>query len=224
MKAYHQYCPIARASEILAQRWTPLVVRELLKGPITYNHIANGLPGISRTLLTTRLRELQRLELVQLVEGSSASGQAYKLTTPGEDLAEVLHAIGAWGERWLEVAPEHADPGYLLNAWCKSYLATDRLPSRRVVARFEFSDQPGRPQPLWFIFDGEASEVCAKHPGFEEDLIVEAESVALAEWHLGRIEWATALDERRISVTGLPKLARGLPTWNRRSIWASAHS
>ena len=222
MKAYHQYCPIARASEILAQRWTPLVVRELLKGPIAYSRIADGLPGISRTLLTSRLRELQRLELAELVPGSSGLGQAYQLTPPGEDLAEVLQAIGAWGERWLEIAPEHADPGSLLNAWCKSYLAIDRLPATRVVARFEFSDQPGKPHPLWFVFDGESSEVCSKHPGFEEDLIVEAESVALAEWHLGRIEWATALDEERIRITGVPKLARALPTWNRRSIWATA--
>ena len=136
VKTYGQYCPIARASEILAQRWTPIIVRDLLAGPTTFTKLASGAPGLSRSLLTTRLRELQRLGLVVTTPNPSGFGSLYQLTETGADLGAVLDAIGAWGERWLEVAPEHADPGYLLNAWCTTYLAVERLPHRRVVARF----------------------------------------------------------------------------------------
>jgi DNA-binding HxlR family transcriptional regulator len=222
VKSYGQYCPVARASEILAQRWTPIIIRDLLAGPTTFTKLADGAPGLSRTLLTTRLRDLQRLGLVETSPNRSGSGSLYHLSETGADLGSVLDAIGRWGERWLEVAPEHADPGYLLNAWCTTYLALDELPQRRVVARFDFSDLPGGAASLWFVFDGPRSEVCRKPPGFEEDLVVTAESVALAEWHLGRIEWSEALRTNRIQVQGLPRLARALPTWNRRSVWVDA--
>jgi DNA-binding HxlR family transcriptional regulator len=222
VKTYRQYCPIARASEILAQRWTPIIVRDLLAGPTTYTKLADGAPGLSRTLLTTRLRELQRLHLVEKTHEPNGNGSLYQLTEAGEDLADVLQSIGIWGERWLDVTPEHANPGSVLNAWCNTYLATDRLPNHRVVARFDFPDQPKTGNPLWIIFNGDKSEVCRKHPGFDEDLIVTAESVALVEWHLGRIEWTEAINTKRIQVTGLPRLANALPTWNQRSIWTNA--
>ena len=219
MKTYAQYCPIARASEILAQRWTPVIVRTLLSGASTYNRIADGAPGIPRSLLTTRLKELVAAGLVERGEGAS-SGE-YRLTAAGEDLATVLDAMGEWGERWLDVTPDHANPIYMLNSWVKSYLDVDALPDRRVVVRFQFRDQPQKVNPMWVIFDGEDSEVCRKAPGFEDDLVVDAESVAIAEWHLGRIDWTMAVRSRRISVSGPRALARALPTWNRRSLWAS---
>jgi DNA-binding HxlR family transcriptional regulator len=222
VKTYRQYCPIARASEILAQRWTPIIIRDLLSGPTTYSKLADGAPGLSRTLLTTRLRELQRLGLVETIPNGERKGALYRLTASGEDLSDVLQAIGNWGERWLEVAPEHADPGFVLNSWCKTYLAIDKLPQHRVIARFDFPDQPKKGTPLWLIFDGGNSEVCRKPPGFEEDLIVTTESVALAEWHLGRLEWEEAIAQDRIKIIGLPKLAKALPTWNQLSRWLPA--
>lgn len=222
MKTYGQYCPIARASEILAQRWTPIIVRDLLSGPTTYTKLANGAPGLSRTLLTSRLRELQRVGLVEITPNASGKGSLYRLTPAGEDLGAVLHSMGNWGERWLDVTQEHSKPGFILDSWCKRYLAIDELPERRVVARFDFPDQPRKSSPLWFIFDGSQSEVCRKPPGFEEDLIVTAESVALAEWHLGRTEWVHALRQERIHVVGIPRLARALPSWNLRTIWVDA--
>ncbi len=131
-----------------------------------------------------------------------------------------MDALGTWGERWLDVEPEHADPGYTLNSWCATYLAVEKLPDRRVVTRFEFVDRPTAERTWWIIFDGADSEVCRRAPDFEDDLIVVADSVALTEWHLGRISWRQALDEERIQVDGVPRLARALPTWNRRSQWA----
>lgn len=222
MKSYHQYCPIARASEILAQRWTPLIVRELLNAPSRYSPLAQALPGISRTLLTSRLRELQDHGLVETTASGSGSASLYGLTAAGKDLGEVMQAIGAWGERWLEVGPQHADPASTLNAWATTYLAIDKLPAERVVTRFEFRDRPSNERTWWVLFDGANTEVCRKVPEFEEDLNVVADSVALTEWHLGRISWSEALAQERITVEGLPRLARALPTWNRRSRWVDA--
>jgi hypothetical protein len=163
MKTYGQYCPIARASEVLAERWTPIILRNLLLGSTTFSEITAGAPGISRTLLTTRL-----------------------------------------------------------HSWVSWYLVRERLPERRVIARFQFPGLPRKGGELWIIFDGDRSEVCRKDPGFEVELYVQVEPAALAEWHLGRIEWADALRAERIRVLGPATLARALPTWNRRSpaAWA----
>lgn len=221
MRTYSQYCPIARASEILARRWTPIIVRDLLGGPTSYTSLANGAPGLSRSLLTSRLRELQGLGLVERVPGSNGTGSLYGLTEAGRDLGGVLEAMGNWGERWLDVTPQQADPAFVLNAWSSRYLAVDALPDVRVVVRFDFTDQPVKGNRFWMIFQSDSSEVCRTHPGFDEDLIVRTESVALAEWHLGRTEWVQAIRAGRIHVTGSQDLARSLPTWNLRSQWVT---
>ncbi|MEN8239337.1 MAG: helix-turn-helix domain-containing protein [Actinomycetota bacterium] len=222
MRTYAQYCPIARASEILARRWTPIIVRDLLGGPTSYSRLADGAPGLSRSLLTSRLRELQELGLVETVPAPAGGGSLYGLTAAGRDLGGVIEAMGAWGERWLDVTPQQADPAFVLNAWSSRYLAVGALPDDRVVVRFDFTDQPLRVNRFWMVFQSNSAEVCRAHPGFDEDLIVQTESVALAEWHLGRTEWAQAIRAGRIHVTGPRNLARSLPTWNVRSQWVTA--
>ena len=219
MRSYGQYCPIARASEILAERWTPILLRNLLLGCSTFTELAEGAPGMSRTLLTTRLRELERAGVVQTTPHPSGRGFLYQLSDSGRDLWDVIIAVGTWGQRWLELAPEHVDPGVVLWSWCNWYLEHDLLPDHRVVIRFQFPDQPKASRRLWLLLDGDQSEVCRTDPGLEDDLIVEAESMALAEWHLGLVEWDEAVRSRRIRVSGSRPLARLLPTWNRRSRW-----
>ena len=222
MKTYNQYCPIARSSEILAQRWTPIIIRNLLNGPTTYNRLADQAPGIPRSLLTSRLRELQTTQLVVKGQNPDTKAYLYELTEAGQDLATVISSMGKWGERWLDVTPQHADPVYFLNSWVNSYLNHDALPDTRVTVRFEFTDQPAKFSPMWVIFDPEHSEVCRTHPGYDEDLLVTADSVTLAEWHLGRTEWYDAIHSGRITVTGIPKLAKALPGWNQRSRWTTS--
>jgi DNA-binding MarR family transcriptional regulator len=191
-------------------------------GSTGFSEIAAGASGLSRTLLTTRLRELERAGVVQTTPNPSGRGSRYHLTEAGKDLAAVMQALGTWGERWMELAPEHLDPGVVLHSWVNWYLAMERLPERRVVVRFQFPGLPRKGAELWIIFDGERSEVCRKDPGFEVELFVQAEPAALAEWHLGRIEWTDALRAERIRVLGPASLARALPTWNHRSAAAQA--
>ena len=119
-----------------------------------------------------------------------------------------MKALGTWGERWMELAPEHLDPGVVLHSWVSWYLAHEQLPDRRVVVHFRFPGLPKKGAELWIIFDGEHSEVCRKDPGFEVDLYVQAKPAALAEWHLGRTEWADALRAERIRLLGPAALAR----------------
>jgi DNA-binding HxlR family transcriptional regulator len=221
MRNYGQYCPIARASAVVAERWTPIILRNLLNGCTTFTDIADGAPGIPRSLLTGRLRELERIGVVWSEKNPAGRGTLYHLTEAGQDLKDLLYTLGTWGERWLELAHEHVNPYVVLWAWCEWYLVRERLPDHRVVVRFEFPDQPLSSRWFWVVFDGERSEVCRKDPGFEEDLAVEAESMALAEWHLGRVEWDDALEAGRINVTGPRRLGRLLPTWNRRSAFAA---
>jgi len=200
VRTYGQYCPIARASEILAERWTPIIVRNLLAGCTTYSQISAGAPGLSRSLLTQRLRLLERVGVVEVQPKPRGRGVVYQLSDAGRDLREVMSALGAWGERWLELGDEHTNPRLVLWAWCTAYL--ERLPDRRVVVRFEFSDQPADNRRVWLLVDHGDAEVCKHDPGFEEDLIVETDARTLAYWHLKRIEWADAVRCGRIRIKG----------------------
>ncbi len=221
MRTYGQYCPIARASEVLAERWTPIVLRTMLTGADTFNAIAAGVPGMSRSLLTSRLRGLERAGVITIGDNPQGQGSTYHPTAAGRDLFGVLAAMGSWAERWLELRPEHVDPGMVLHLWCSQYLATDDLPTRRVVVRFDFPDEPTASRRLWVVFDGDASEVCRTQPGADEDLVVTADAMALTQWHTGHLEWSDAVRQGDIVVAGPTGLARDLPSWNRRAIFVT---
>ena len=220
MRSYGQYCPIARASEILAERWTPIILRDILNGVETFTELANGAPGLSRALLSSRLRQLEASGVIEVNSNPARRGNIYKPTAAGRDLGQVMLALGTWGERWIELAPEHLDPGVVLESWCRQYLNYDRLPDHRIIVRFDFPDLPKKGNQLWMIFNRADSEVCRTDPGFQEDLVVTAQSRAIAEWHLGHIKWVDALKQDSIRVDGSPRLAKALPTWNRQSGWA----
>lgn len=218
MRNYGQYCPIARTSEILAERWTPIIVRNLLLGCTTFSDIAAGTPGISRGLLSRRLRELERAGVIEIRPKLDGHGSVYELTQAGRDLWPVLQAMRSWGMKWLEVTPAHSHPDVVLWSWSTIYLRDDLLPAGRVVVRFDFPDQPTSWRRFWFLVEGGNAELCRKHPGFEEDVQVVADSLVFARWHLGEVEWADALRSGEIHVTGPRRLARALPTWNRRAV------
>ncbi|MDP8978307.1 MAG: FAD-binding protein [Actinomycetota bacterium] len=217
MKGYGQFCPIARASEILAERWTPVILRNLLYGCTSFSQLVAGAPGISRTLLSQRLRGLQRAGIIDISSKADGNGSVYELTAMGRELWSVLHAMGDWGAKWLELAPATASPDVVLWSWCNAYLQRDRLPDRRVLTRFDFPDQPKSRQRLWLLVDNRHAEVCHKHPGFDEDLIVVVhDAQVFARWHLGLVEWVDALRADAVHVDGPRDLARALPSWNRR--------
>jgi DNA-binding HxlR family transcriptional regulator len=214
VRNYGQFCPIARGSEILAERWTPIILRNILLGCRTFNEIAVGAPGLSRALLARRLRELEHAGVIGIRPKPDGHGSLYEPTPAGRDLEGVLHAIGGWAERWTELNGEHADPDVVLWSWCQSFVRRDLLPERRVVVRFEFR-RGGRRVHLWQLIEGREVEVCRFDPGFGDDLVVQIrDPVMFAHWHLGRVEWGAALRAGGIQVSAPQDLRRALPTRN----------
>ena len=203
VRTYGQHCPIARASEILAMRWTPIIVRNLMLGAETFGEIQDGAPGIPRTLLSQRLRLLEQHGVVE-----RSAGPRYRLTPAGRELEDVIDALGVWGARWLEMAPQ-VDAGVTLWSLCRQ-AQPDELPDRRVVIRFDLADGPRR--HFWVVLEPPEAEVCIKPPGFAEDLVVATSSEWLAKWHMGRITLGEAMHEGLMHVEGPPHLVRTLAT------------
>lgn len=206
MKRYGQYCPITRASEILATRWTPIIVRNLVLGCESFSEIAEGAPGIPRSVLSDRLRMLERHGLVE-----RTSRRGYRLTAAGAELEPVLDAMGAWGARWLETAPEDLDAHVVLWSMCRIMQSHDQVPEERVVLRFDLAD--GKRRRFWMVLERPSAEVCVKPPGFHVDLVVTTDSESLALWHMGRISMSGALRRGLMQVDGRRGLVRELSGW-----------
>lgn len=214
MGSYRQYCPLARASEILAERWTPLIVRNMLFGASTFSALAAGCPTMSRSMLIKRLAELERAGVITRTPKGSGRGSTYELTEAGRDLSGVVLALSEWGERWLDVTTAHTDPGFALWAWCQAQLARDLLPSGHVVVRFTFPDEAPSNRRYWMRIDGGDAELCYSDPGGDPDLDVIARSRAFVDWHRGALAWNDAVRSGDIRIDGPRKLTRALPSWN----------
>jgi DNA-binding HxlR family transcriptional regulator len=227
VRTYGQYCPIARGAEIFAERWTPLIIRNLYLGCGSFSEILEGAPGLSRTLLSQRLKQLERLGVVESALKPDGRGHHYELTSAGHDLFKVCQSLGEWGARWLEIAPENLDPFVALWSMCNA-LRRDRLPDRRVVVRFDFLGHrsasrdggTGRRERYWLLIELGDTEICKTYLGLDEDLYITAEAEAFVKWHAGQLSWAQATREGRIQLDGSPSLVRAFPTWNARSMFA----
>jgi hypothetical protein len=155
---------------------------------------------------------LERQGIIERIANDSRRGARYLPTEAGKELAAVCGALGAWGARWLDVAPEQLDPYLALWSMCNG-LVIDRLPSRRVVIRFEFPNHPRKVSRFWMLIDHQEGEVCVTSPG-EEDLIVTADAERFVRWQMGSLSWAAAAADESIRIQGPRQLARSFPTWN----------
>jgi DNA-binding HxlR family transcriptional regulator len=217
MKGYGQFCPVAVASEIFAERWTPLILRELFSGERRFNDIRRGVPLISRTLLAARLRELERAGVLESRPLDSGRGRDYRLTPAGEELREVIDGLGAWGQRWAtgQFDPRNLDVGVLM--WnIRRRLDTTRLPPRRVVVRFDFRSVPAHYKGLrtwWLVLDRSEVDLCLKDPGFEVDVTVSVEAATMARIWMGQVDFGQALRAGTLRVEGARPLVQALPGW-----------
>lgn len=215
LRSYGQYCPLARAAEILAMRWTPIIIRNLLLGCETFSEIREGAPGIPKSLLAERLRLLESHAIVERRPGPDGRGWRYALTEAGRELRAVTAAMEVWGERWLEIAPHHLDAHVVLWSMCR-LLEPEELPDERMVVRFEFADAPK--ERIWIVARSPRAEVCVTPPGFEEDLLVRTDSATLASWHMAKISLGQAIHNRRLEVEGPRHLVRRLSEWGMRGV------
>jgi DNA-binding HxlR family transcriptional regulator len=212
MQKYQQYCPVARASEILADRWTPLIVRELVLGSHRFNEIERGLPGISRSLLSSRLRDLEDSGVVERLPRAQSTMTEYHLSEAGRELKAVIEALGAWGVRWAfgEPRPEELDAGLLI--WkIHQRLNRELLPETRAVVEFDFTGPRGR--RVWLLLERHDVSVCVTPPGFDSDLVVRADLEFFYRVWLGQIEYDAALRSGGVVVEGSPVQAKQLPRW-----------
>jgi DNA-binding HxlR family transcriptional regulator len=209
MSTYGQYCPISRASELFAERWTPLIIRNLAIGCRTFGEILAGAPGLSKTLLSQRLRKLERAGVLTAESNPRGRGSLYELTQAGAELAKVGDALGEWGARWMGFELEHMDPGVVL--WAKSRAWDPSVqPRARIVIRFDITDHD---KPLWILAERGGAELCAKHPGFDEDLVVTTDRETLTMWHTGRIPLRSAVRDGRLKIDGPRDLVRSFGDW-----------
>lgn len=213
--AYGQFCPVAVASEVFAERWTPLILRELYCGSHRFNDIHRGLPRISKALLVRRLRTLEDAAIVLSVARSGAQGYEYSLTAAGVELCEVVVSLGQWGQRWTApVQRDRLDARVLM--WdMRRRIALDRLPARRIVAQFDFRGVPTRhrhPKTYWLLLDRDI-DLCVVDPGHEVDLFVEADLATLARVWLGQIPMREAIRGGLIRLSGSAEAIRGFPSW-----------
>jgi DNA-binding HxlR family transcriptional regulator len=211
MRGYAQYCPVAKATEVLGDRWTLLILREMLGGASGFNELQRGLPGISRSVLTDRMRALERAEVLERRTGPKGRTLDYRLTPAGRDLRPVVQAIGEWGATWslTEPRPEELDP-YLVVVWMARHVDRTRLPRRRTVIRFDFRDPKRR---YWMVLEPSEVSVCLQHPGFDVDLEVDADTGTLYRIYLGRTELGGAMHAGLLALTGPEALPRGFADW-----------
>lgn len=206
VRTYGQYCPIARTSELFAERWTPILVRNLLAGCRTFGELMDGAPGISKALLAQRLELLEQQGiLTKDCNGSGRSRCAYTLTEKGRELKAVTDAMGQWGARWLEVEPHHVDPAYVLWATCR-LVDLDLLPEAGLVVRVDLADRPK--ERFWLVLRPPRAELCSAYLGWDEDLVVRTDTETLAHWHLRHLSYDDAVAAGRLEIDGIRRLAK----------------
>ena len=211
---YGQFCPVAMASEIVCARWTPLILREMLCGSTRFNDLRRGVPRMSPTLLSKRLKEL---EVAGVIE-TKATGQAgiveYHLTQAGQELRPIVMTLGNWGQRWVETQSslKNLDPSLLMWDMRRSLDLTP-LPPRRSTIQFHYPELPASRQRFWLVVDQRVVDLCQFDPGYEVDLFVECSLRTMTAIWMGLTSVQAELDAGRMELSGDKMLARSMQQW-----------
>ena len=213
---FGQFCPVAVACEVFAERWTPIILRELLAGAQHFNEIHRGVPLISRPLLASRLRRLESAGVIAREKRPDVSGHCYRLTEAGREFAPVIEQLGTWGQRWtVRVERRNLDAGFLM--WnIRRRIAREQLPPHRIVVHFSFDGTPSHYRGyrlFWLILGREQVELCVDDPGFEVDLCVDADIAAFTKVWLGDLTLDEALRCKQVRLIGPKNLVKAFPSW-----------
>lgn len=219
--SYGQFCPVAMAAEIFCTRWTPLVLRELLSGSQRFNDLKRGVPRMSPTLLSKRLKEFEQAGL--LSARRDGKGVLYQLTPAGEDLRDVVMTLGFWGQRWIDTrdALNKLDPSLLM--WdMRRHLDVTPMPPRRTTIRFHYPDAGRGHQTWWLVIDQRVVDLCVADPGFEVDLEVECPLRSMTSIWMGLATVAAEKSAGRLELSGDRTIARSMQQWLGLSPFAQA--
>jgi len=218
MKSYGQFCAIAKALEVVGERWTPLVLRELICGSSRYNEIQRGVPRISPALLSKRLSDLER---AGVIERNGETG-AYALTRAGWELKPVIEQLGVWGERWVrgQLSDEDLDPDLVM--WDMHRRINLKLfPRKRTCLEFDFVDQPDSKRHYWLVGDRNGLELCINEPGYPVDLYITTDTRTMTLVWNGDLPLRRTIDDGRIELHGPMDLCRAFPKWLLLNLFAS---
>lgn len=207
---YQQICPVSLASEVIAERWTPLILREIvLFDRRHFNDIQRGVGRISQSILSTRLRALEAAGVIERHPNRYGKGWEYHPTQAGRELETVLNELGIWAQHWIELRQADCDPAYLMQT-VQAVLRLDRVPPDQTTVRFEFL---GQPKVYWLVLDRSSPELCFNDPGRDPDLIVRLDEQAFGAVLLGRAEFGSTLARGAIQLEGPAHLVKAFPTW-----------
>ena len=210
MKSYGQFCAIAKALEVVGERWTPLVLRELICGSARYNEIQRGIPRISPALLSKRLNDLERAGVIERDRNSGG----YALTKAGWELKPVIEQLGVWGERWARgrLSDEDFDPDLLM--WdMRRRINLKAFPQTRTCLEFDFMDQPKGKRHYWLVGDRNAVELCINDPGYPVDLYITTNTRTMTLVWNGDLPLRRMINDGKIGLHGPTALCRAFPQW-----------
>lgn len=213
--SYQQFCPIALTSEILCNRWTPLILRAFFCGAHKFSDIQKSAPHMSSAILTSRLKQLEHSGIIERSVNENKSIQ-YQLTPSGKALFPILDQMGNWAQDWLRrdiVAEENLDPDVLFWELRQLTILQKRHPDNRRVARFVLSGVPQKKRCYWMVFEPNDTEVCMKDPGHEIDLTVSAHIQTLVEIWLGHISLSDAQQSGKVSFDGATSEIAAFADW-----------
>lgn len=218
---YGQYCPVAKALEVLGERWTLLIVRELLCGSTRFVELQRGLPNISPTMLSKRLVELEQAGLLLRKRIPGQRGAEYFLTEAGGELNEVVHKLGVWGMRWVRTNMTQTDLDVEFLMWdIRRSVDPGKLPGRETVLKFHFSDVETT-RDWWLVVSGSDTDLCSDDPGKEVDVYFTSDCRTLTEIFMGDTSVRAALADGRLKLVGPPALTGTLSSWLRLSAYAN---
>lgn len=219
MKSHGQFCAVARALEVLGERWTILIVRELLMGSSRFGEIQRGIPRISKTMLSARLHELCDARVIERREGQH--GPEYVLTQAGLELQPVVETLGVWGQRWTRWPLTEAELDLDVLLWdLRRRVRTDALPGQPIVLRLHLRDLRPPHDERFVLLRREEVSLCAENPGFETDVTLRTDVQTLIAWWRGDTDWSRALRSGAIVASGSRNLVRQLPGWFDRYLFA----
>jgi DNA-binding HxlR family transcriptional regulator len=211
---YGQFCPVAMAAEIACSRWTILVLRELLAGTTRFNDLRRGVPRMSPTLLSKRLKELEAAGVIATKPTGQPGVVEYCLTPAGKDLRDVIMALGLWGHRWIEskLTLQNLDPSLLM--WdMRRRLNPRPLPERRSTIQFQYRDLPANRRNWWLLIEAGQVDLCSVDPGYEVDLHVCCPLRTMTAIWMGLTEIRREIENGHLELIGDKGLSASIQQW-----------